>query len=131
MKLSRCRLLTVLVSVLALLLSQAALAGYACPGTEKAQQIASMVEAGMPCAEEMSRAMDDVQPGLCHAHCQGGQQSADTFQPPAFAHAIDLGVVFTVELARSVQVSLPPAAAPSVLRGTGPPLAIQHCCWRI
>lgn len=125
------RLITVLASVLALLLSSAALAGYACPGAEKAHEVARMVEAAMPCAEEMSRAMDDAQPGLCHAHCQADQQTADSFHPPTFAHLTQLGVVLVVDVGGARQVGPRTSPAPALHRETGPPLAIRHCCFRI
>lgn len=131
-KTRRFRLLIVLASLVALLLSDVALAGYACPGSEKAVAIASMVEAEMPCAEEMSRAMDEAQPGLCHAHCQGSQQSADSPQPPVFAAAMDLGVVLTVDIAEfAPSASQGVKVPPGLRRLHGPPLAIRHCCFRI
>jgi hypothetical protein len=127
----RFRFLTVLFSLLVLLLSTAAVAGYACPGSEKALELAQMVDAGMPCAETMSRSMDDEQPGLCHAHCQSSQQTADNFQPPAFADLLRLGVVLTV---RGVAIAPRPAigeASWRLRRVTSPPLAVRNCCFRI
>lgn len=127
----RFRLLTALLSICALLLSTAAMAGYACPGNGKALEVAQMVEADMPCAESMSRAMDDQAPELCHAHCQSGQQSASTFQLPALATFEELGAVL------SAPTRMEPAApATSVMRSqlrrnTGPPLAVRNCCFRI
>lgn len=117
--------------MLALLFSTAALAGYACPGRDNARQLAEMVDSGAPCAETMSRAMDDEQPGLCHAHCQSDQKSADSSQPTAFATLMQLGPVLTVPA-----ISPPPAPADGVMvsqlrRETGPPLAVRHCCYRI
>lgn len=123
----RHRLLTVLLSVCALLFAQLALAGYACPGAAKAAEVARMAEAGMPCAESMAQAMDDAQPGLCHAHCQASQQSADTFQVPLLPALAQLGPVLTVAAAP------PPAGAPAgapLRPNIGPPLAIAHCCLR-
>lgn len=127
----RWRFVTAILSLWALLFTQSALAGYACSGTAKALQVAQMTEAGMPCAQEMSRAMDDEQPALCHAHCQSAQKAADNLQPPPLASVAGLGAVLTVK------PPLPPAAhghevQASVLRpSAGPPLAISHCCLRI
>lgn len=127
----RFRLLTVLLSLLALLLSTAALAGYACGGSDKALQVAQMVEAGTPCAQSMSQAMDDEQPGLCHAHCQSGEKSADSFQPPAFAKLTQIGPVLTTAAV------VPPLSPPSgvmvsqLRRQSGPSVAVRHCCYRI
>jgi hypothetical protein len=124
----RRRLLTVILSLWSLLFAQVALAGYTCPGTAKAVQVAQMAEAGMPCAETMSKAMDDSQPGFCHAHCQASQQASDTFQVPALATLVQLGVVLTVEPVPSR--ADPPLRA--LLRpNVSPPLAIAHCCFRI
>jgi hypothetical protein len=126
----RYRLLTVMLSLWALLFAQAALAGYACPGTAKAAQVAEMAAAGMPCAEAMSLAMDDEQPGLCHAHCQAAQQSADNYQVPALATPAELGTVLTVALnPRRTDDSL--LQAPLLRRATAPPLAVRNCCFRI
>ncbi len=121
-------MLTVILSLWALLFAQAALAGYACPASDKAVQVAQMTEAGMPCAESMSQAMDDSQPGLCHAHCQASQQSADSYQVPHLATIAELGVVMTLEAA-PLRAELP---YPAPLRPhASPPLAIAHCCFRI
>lgn len=129
-KTHRFRFLTILGCLLGLLLSNAALAGYVCPGSQKAVEIARMVEAQMPCAEEMSRAMDDEQPGLCHAHCQGSQLTADTFQPPAIADRMELGGALTVRVFAST-MPMGHRVQPVLLRETGPPLAVRNCCFRI
>lgn len=126
----RFRFLTSLIALLAMLLSSAALAGYACPGREKAVEIAQMVEAGIPCAETMSRAMDDEQPALCHAHCQSGDQSADSFHPPAFFDPMQMGAVLEVApAARPVEGRVPDSVP--LRRPTGPPLAVRYCCFQI
>jgi hypothetical protein len=89
-----------------------------------------MRDAGMPCAEAMSLAMDDEQPGLCHAHCQASQQSADHFQVPAFASSEQLGSMPVLSASR-IDPGEPFAQAPWMQRATAPPFAIQHCCFRI
>jgi hypothetical protein len=127
----RFRFLTVLFSLLALLLSSAALAGYACPDSAKAFEVAQMVEAGMPCADSMSRAMDEEQPGLCHAHCQLGQQTADSFHPPAFADLMQMGAVLVVRGAPPVSLLADGLDGTPLPRETGPPLSIRNCCFRI
>lgn len=126
--LRRHRLLTVLLALWALVFAQLALAGYSCPGAARAVEIAQMTEAGMPCAESMSRAMDDEQAGLCQAHCQGSHQTADTYQVPALASIHELGVVLTVPV--DLTRSEPPPSFP-VRPNAGPPLAIANCCFRI
>jgi hypothetical protein len=122
------RLLTVILSLCALLFAQAALAGYVCPGANKAAEVAQMVEAGMPCAESMSQAMDDEQPGLCHAHCQASQQAADTYQVPVLATLMQLGAVLTLQPAPSRGA---PPSRPPTRPNASPSLAIANCCLRI
>ena len=126
----RFRLLTVMFSLWALLFAQTALAGYVCPGTAKAAQVAEMMQAGMPCAESMSRAMDDEQPVLCHAHCQAAQQSTDSYQVPALPSLAELGAVLTVAVV-SAASDEPLVQAPLLRHATAPPLAVRNCCFRI
>ncbi len=126
----RSRFLTVLLSLCALLLAQGALAGYACPGQTKAIELAQMAEAGMPCAQTMSVAMDEEQPGLCHAHCQASQPSSDTYQPPALASLMQLGAVLVLQLPEVEGTARAPHDGLSQHDGA-PPLSVQHCCWRI
>lgn len=126
--LRRPRLLTVILSLCAMLFAQLALAGYACPAGTRSAEVAAMAQAGMPCAETMSRAMDEEQPGLCHAHCQAAQQTADTYQLPAFAASTQLGSVLVVERpALSEVVRAPERPRPHA----SPPLVIVNCCFRI
>jgi hypothetical protein len=127
----RFRLLTVLVMLCTLLLSQAVLASYACPGAAKAAEIAAMAEAGMPCAQAMAGGMDEEQPGLCHAHCQSGQQSAESYHPPVFADLMSLGPVLSVELPALPSASASAMQRPLLVRQAGPPLAVRNCCFRI
>jgi len=126
----RFRFVTVLFALCALLFAQGALATYLCPGAAKAAEVAQMEQAGMPCAETMSQAMDEQQPGLCHAHCQVAQQSADNFQVPALASLAQLGVVLTVTFA-PLEADRGALDSPQLRRSTAPPLAVQHCCFRI
>jgi hypothetical protein len=127
----RRRFITVIFSLCALLFTQVALAAYACPGVAQAVEVAEMANAGMPCAQEMaSDMMDSEQPGLCHAHCQAERQSADVYQLPVLATSAELGAVLT--LAPITEPSAPAVYAPLALRhGTGPPLSVRNCCFRI
>lgn len=126
----RFRLVTVLLALCALLLAQGALAAYLCPGAAKTAEIAQMAQAGMPCAETMSLAMDEQQTSLCHAHCQAAQQSADNFQLPTLATVAQLGAVLTIALATPEPDRGAPDS-PRLRRASAPPLAVQHCCFRI
>ena len=127
----RNRLFTVLIALLSLLSMQFALAAYVCPGAvSKAAVLTQMEQTAMPCEETMAGAMDGLQPGLCHAHCQAEHQSADKYQVPAIAVPIHFGTGFiTLRL-----VPIPPGAplqAPLLTRTTAPPVAVRHCCFRI
>jgi len=122
---SRHRLITVLFALMSLLFAQLALAGYVCPGSGS-----KVLESSMPCAESMTVAMDEEQSSLCHAHCQAGQQKADTYQMPVLASLPDHGADYLT--ARILP--LPPGAPLQVSllrRITAPPLAIRNCCFRI
>lgn len=126
------RLLTVILSLWALLFTQAALAGYACEGAVKALEVAQMAEAGMPCAESMSHSMDEEQPALCHAHCQSAQATPDTPKPPPVVNLVHVAYVLTVVLP-AAEGSAPsaPLIQPSLLRRVATPsLAIANCCFR-
>lgn len=127
----RIRLITVFFALFSLLSMQLALASYACPGTmEKVSEIAAMAEAGMPCVESMSLNMDDEQPGLCHAHCQASQPSADTYELPPIVALSALPTQFTVPVPAPVFAELL-LQVPHLERMTDPPVAIRHCCFRI
>jgi hypothetical protein len=125
----RHRLITVFVALVSLLFMQLAVAGYACPVQSKVSEVAAMARAGMPCAGDMTT-MDTDQPGLCHAHCQSAQQTADKVQVPMPVSVMATGFTYTIEPARA---SAPPgpAQAPLLLRSTAPPIAVRNCCFRI
>jgi hypothetical protein len=126
----RFRLLTVMFSLWALMLSQAAIAAYACPALVKAAEIAAMAHAGMPCAEHMAAEADEAPVALCHGHCQPTPQSADHFQVPTIAAASQIDAILNV----AAPVAAPEAIflqSPLLRRSTAPPLAVQHCCFRI
>jgi len=127
-------LATVLFALASLLFMQFAVAAYSCPGGfatgVKAADTTLMAQADMPCAESMTLAMDDEQPGLCHAHCQDGQQSADKYQVPGFATLADLETDFPLPRAAPAPRGTA-LQAPLLRRITAPPLAVRNCCFRI
>ena len=132
----RLRWITVVFSLCALLLAQTALAGYVCPGSASVAATTEMTEMGrtagaaMPCAESTAIAIDDEQPGLCHAHCQGQQQSADSYQVPVLATLAELGEVLTVA-ALATRGEQPKIWQTPLLHRAGVvPLAIRYCCFR-
>lgn len=127
----RNRLITVLFALVSLLFMQLAVASYVCPGTaSKVAEVAAMAEAGMPCAESMTLAMDDAQPNLCQAHCQAGQQTADRYELPAPVVMVTLPADFTLPLTAPVFLGAP-LQAPHLRRITAPPVAIRNCCFRL
>ena len=97
---------------------------------EKVSEIAAMAEAGMPCVEAMSLNMDDDQPGLCHAHCQASQQSADTYELPPLVALSALPALFIVPITVPVYAGSQ-LQSPHLERMTDPPIAIRNCCFRI
>jgi hypothetical protein len=125
----RHRLITVLLALASLLFMQLAVAGYSCPVASNVSQAAAMAEAGMPCAGDMVT-VDTDQPGLCHAHCQSAQQTADKVQVPAPVGIVTVGFTYAVEPALAATPALA-AQAPLLLRSTAPPLAVRNCCFRI
>lgn len=127
----RTRLITAVFALISLLFMQLAVASYTCPGTgSKIAEVAAMAEAGMPCAESMSVNMDDVQPNLCQAHCQAGQQSADKHELPSLVAIGALPADFSLQVAIPV-VSEAPLQAPHLQRTTAPPVTIRNCCFRL
>ena len=127
----RHRLVTVLFALVSLLFAQLALAGYACPGSgSKAAEVSATAEAGMPCADAMRTGMDEEQPNLCHAHCQAGQQTANTYQMPALASLPNPGADYLIHGILPVSIGNP-LQEPHLRRATAPPLAIWNCCFRI
>ena len=127
----RTRLITAVFALISLLFMQLAVASYTCPGTgSKIAEVAAMAEAGMPCAESMSVNMDDVQPNLCQAHCQVGQQSADKHELPSPVAIGALPADFSLQVAIPV-FSEAPLQAPHLQRTTAPPVTIRNCCFRL
>ncbi len=127
--------ITAFFAVVSLLFMQLAVASYVCPSGE-AQGTASRVtasHAGMPCAQAMaaSQAMDQGQPGLCKAHCQADQQSADTYQLPSLPVLPAIPADFPPVLDGLNVAHATPLQAVLLQRSTAPPLSVQHCCFRI
>ncbi len=125
----RHRLLTALIVLISLLSMQVALASYQCRGMVTQVVGSAQTASAMDCADSMADGGAD-QAGLCHAHCQTEHQSADSYQLP------DLPVLPAPTLAHVAarHIAVPPCAplqAPLLRRSTAPPLAIQHCCFRI
>lgn len=128
------RFVAALIALFGVLFMQLAVASYACPELQMGQAGASTAMSTDAADQNMvgCQGMDKVQPSLCHAHDQVGNQSLDKAElphvQPFMAAALTL-VFDDIEPAYS-----PIAAQPdSVLltRATAPPLSIRHCCFQI
>ena len=136
--LRRHRLITAFLAVISLLFMQLAVAGYVCPtggvagvANGDSASVAMAHHAGMPCAESMAKTMDQNQPGLCHAHCQSDQQSADTYQLPSLPMMPAVVADFPLVAVTAAAARAAPLQAPLLQRATAPPLSVQNCCFRI
>lgn len=124
----RSRHFTVIFSLWVLLFAQFALAGYRCLETGGEPPQLAGAHADMACAELMTIAQDEPS-GMCHAHCQVGEQRVDNSQPPTAVALRQIATGLTVEAAEPVQHMRPQRRAwrpPS-----GLPLTVQNCCFRI
>lgn len=140
------RLIAVAVMLLSMLFMQLAVAAYACPGLVPSdaqygqtkvvveQEAQDTVMSAEALAVDMSDcvAKDPVQPNLCHAHDQAGNQSLDKPVTPAVLPFVPAALILirVTEDSRDY-ANLSQEQAPPLTRATAPPIAIQHCCFRI
>lgn len=121
---------------MALLLSQLAIAAYACQAMSGQSRSDTAAMAGMPCAEMMAAGvpLDPEQPTLCMQHCQFGvtTQVVDHV-PPVFAPVTTFPALFTVTVDERMDLGLRSWAEDERMRNRPPPIAhsIAHCCYRI
>lgn len=127
----RTRLLTVILSLWALLWGQLALAAYVCPGEEARAEMVEMAVAGLPCVDSMTATIDPDQPTLCHAHCQATPVNTD-FHPASLAAPLPQPIE-GLAVPQAVETAERGLQQPPLLRRTAaaPPLTIRHCCWRL
>jgi hypothetical protein len=132
MKVSRpFRIFAAIITIFSLLFTQLAMASYTCPGLNASKLAAIATDVvKMPGCANMD--MEMGQPGLSHAHCEAGSQTADTPQAPlvppfvAAELTVVLSVAEPVAPFRAVQLE-----GVLLKRITAPPLAIRNCCFRI
>ncbi|WP_426175315.1 hypothetical protein [Massilia sp. TWR1-2-2] len=125
------RVIAAIIAIFSLLFTQLALAAYACPDLDVAKSVAMATDgAKVPGCANMDMKMDS--PGLCHSHCEAGDQTADTPQVPLVQPfvAAELTVVLSVAESVSQCDTLQPEGV-LLKRSTAPPLAIRNCCFRI
>jgi hypothetical protein len=135
MKISRSsRFLAAAIALFSILFMQLAVASYACPElivTHSSQAMASSV--GMPAAEMTAcHDMDPVEPSLCHAYGQNGNQSLDKPAVPPLQPFVAVG--FGLPLTPLDVKCRPAFTSPEttfLTHATAPPLAIRNCCFRI
>lgn len=120
-----------------LLFAQIAVAAYACSGG------AAMVGAGAAGAEAMmadasmaGMASEDagrgaMDPNLCAAHCQSGQQNAGAKAMPDLPTAVPVSLYPLVPVVLPVRTPRAVAAPDDPPPMADPPHAILHCCFRI
>lgn len=117
MKLSRpSRIVAALLALVSVLFMQFAVASYICPTMKM----------------DGCSGKDMTQPSLCHAHDQAGNQSLDKPVSPPVQPFMPVALVMTVasgEIGHLSQADRPNTFL--LARATAPPLAIQHCCFRI
>ena len=125
------RVIAAIITIFSLLFTQFALASYACPKLNVAKSVAMAMDAAeMPGCADMDMKMDP--PGLCHSHCEAGNQSADTSQAPLVQPFVPAQLTVVLNVADSA-VPCHTLHLEGVLpeRSSAPPLAIRNCCFRI
>jgi hypothetical protein len=115
-------------AVFAVLFAQLAVSAYACPGEDGMRAVMAMDEAP-PCEQHPS---PEARTPLCLAHCQQADQSLDHRTVPMPALALVALPSSWLAPRAILPASAPPGDQPSLLvRPTGPPIAVRHCCFRI
>lgn len=129
-----CRFVTAVIALFSILFMQLAVAAYACPALDVGQRSQTMiVAAAMPdMAMTDCHETDPVEPTLCHAYGQVGNQSLDKPAVPPLQPFMAVGFGLS---AIQLDLRYPPVAlvptTPFLAHATAPPLAIRHCCFRI
>ena len=133
------------VLVAALLLMQFALAAYACPKLDSAAHAALMQKAGMamedavgmpsmPDCHAMAGTMDEQDPQLCRAHCDGDSLSSPSLQgldlQALAAHAIWVAYVLPVIVDAERHIDPRAAYAELDSRAGAPPIYLTHQVFR-
>ena len=129
----------------ALLLMQFALAVYACPKLDSTAHMASMQKAGMdienavgmpsmPDCHAMAGTMDEQDPQLCRAHCNGDSLSSPSQQGLELqliaAHAIWVAYVLPVVLESERDTDPRAVYAELDSRAGSPPIYLTHQVFR-
>lgn len=130
MKLSRpLRFLAAFVTLFSLLFTQLAVASYACPNW-KTSPVPILADAGSD-AMPGCTGMDERQPGLCKAHCDGHQQALDSPATPYVAPFVASALACVLPDAEHAAPQLAKTGNSLLEHATSPPIAIRNCCFRI
>lgn len=120
------RILAAWLALLAVLLSQLAVAAYACPFEAPA------LKASVPVHDGCNRVnLDQDQPALCHAHGQQGDQSLDKPLVSMPQAALLQRLVSDWGLDSGPAPGIPGELRSLLARATAPPVALRNCCLRI
>jgi hypothetical protein len=117
--------------MVALLFAQGAVAAYACPALKTALAASAAQEAAMPADCEHMGRMDEATPNLCVAHCQLGQQSADSQPAPTVPPVLPNVLVVALADPAALESNGRLQASECFPAAASPPHAILHCCFRI
>ncbi len=135
MKLSRkSRFVTALIALMSVLFTQLALAAYVCPTTQIVQAVESVAVMHAATHPDMAdcEGMAVEETALCQAQSQVVSQSLDKPESPLVSPFLATMLMSAISyIDPSHQHAIPQASASSLTRLTAPPLAIQHCCFRI
>ena len=133
------------ILVAALLLMQVALAAYACPKLDSAVHAVSMQKAGMamesavgmpsmPECHAMAGTMDEQDPQLCRAHCDGDSLSSPTLQgldlQALAAHAVWIAYVLPAVLDSERHIDARAVYSELDSRAGSPPIYLTHQVFR-
>jgi hypothetical protein len=125
------RFVTALITLFSVLYMQFAVAGYNCPGHKTEPTVAMSTGSDIAHMADCE-GMDKVQPNLCQAHDQVGNQSLDKPNVPPVQSFVAAGLALTLLPIEAAYRSLPEKSEHLQLtRSTAPPLSIQNCCFRI
>lgn len=130
------RLVVACIALISMLFMQLAVASYTCPGMamESNGMSTYMSDQIEPMAMTGCDGMDMEQPSLCQTHAFGDatKQSLDKHESPQVQPFVPAGFVQAlpvVEAVKGADTDTRPSAL--LTRITAPPIAIQHCCFRI
>ena len=120
----RIRRLIALLILTTLMFANIAVSAYACPLMNPGA-IASQAAADAPCSDDGQVA----QSGLCHKHCEDGQQSVSDASVPVTL--VFLPAFFRMNPVGGQLPDLAVSFSPALCHAMSPPLVIRHCCFRI